>query len=461
MASKTTLPLAALLFYFGTLYVFNVKSWLLLILLVFIIIFLFAGTNYLNSWLTVLFLALPFENSIRRLPLYYVGNEAFNTYTQYFGITPKMIIGLLVICLLLFSPGLKIPQKKLHPPSLILFLFFVLAGLNSLVHPGRILYIFAGFISLTLGILYFYLARDFLSTSVYKVIIISLSLFCACLGTWQLFHQRPLGKFIELTPSFSPDGYRTTDGDRQYRVSGFLSHPVYFGSFLSLLIPVIFALSFSRPVYSILILPLFAATLATLSRTTWINLIFIACLFYLYLRRRQFLPLFTKNYQKLAVVISLLFMLPLLSALVTRFRSLSDLPVPAGSLDSRLTLALNGLYLGLSSPVTGVGLNNFPFESRQTGLTYGFSAPPHNTLLIFFTELGWPAAFLFVIFLIKLLWPRTNPFNWDPLRFGLWVGLLTFVISAQFHPLFNLDPTFQLFLLQAGVFSRLCPPSAT
>jgi hypothetical protein len=49
--------------------------------------------------------------------------------------------------------------------------------------------------------------------------------------------------------------------------------------------------------------------------------------------------------------------------------------------------------------------------------------------------------------------PKRNIFKSKPITFGIWIGLLTFIISSQFHPLFNLDPTFDMFMLILGYYS--------
>jgi len=456
---------AFLIIFFSTLLVFNVKTYLLLFIFAFIMFFFFLKDNLLESTFLTFLVSLPFENSIRQWLIYSNQNNPTG-YVLYFGVTPKIIFGLLLLLLLLLPKNKYISKNKTFlRNSYLLLIFFILTTITSLFFQFRISTVFLGYVSLTLAIFYYYSAAIYFSFSNNKHIffefITALIIFSSTLGLMQMIKQSPTGIYIELTPSFAQTtGYTTTDGKQQYRVAGFISHPVYFGSFLSIIIPIIIGLYFNKKqlFYIPLIIASIVVLLGTLSRSTWINLTIIFICFYYYQKKHPFnlpkLKISKKITHILIPMISILILFLITPFIFNRLKSIPDLfNNKEGSGFTRVRLALDSLKITANYPFTGIGLNSFAFENH--------SAPPHNTFLIFLVELGIPTTLVFITFIIKSIIPKFSPERFRPTVFGTWVGLLTFVIvSSQVHPLFNIDPTFNLFMLILGYFTT-CQPSTT
>lgn len=462
--------------FFSTLFVFNVKSLLISFLISAVLIFTVAKKKFTPTVLTLFFFALPFENFIRSWILYSSEQINIGFYEFIFGINLKLILAVPVLLLLILR------RKKLgpttHPKSdYLLVLFLLLSTISSLMFQTRAAYVLPGLTRLALAVLYYLSAKHVLQTekhpTYFFIFFICLSIFSTYFGAHQLLKQKTLGRYIELTPAFAPHGYTTTDGVKQFRVSGFISHPVYFGSFISMLIPLVIAsnyLAFVKKNWSrFLLLPLLllatAATLGTLSRSTWINLVLVFGAFYFYVKHHHigfgWYSNFFHRFKPVLLVLVFISTLPLFFSLFTRLESVTTLLSSQGNITMRYNLAKTGIQLAFQRPFTGIGLNNYPYEAKQFNHLGGFPPPPHNTIIIFLTELGIPTTLVFILFLFYLLYPRSNPFRWDPFKFGLWLSLLTFIISSQFHPLFNLDPTFDLFLFSSGIFSGLCQKKQT
>jgi O-antigen ligase len=429
----------------------------------FIIFFFWLGDSLIESTFLTFLVALPFENAIRQWLLYSNPNIT-DGYVLYFSVTLKIVFGFLLLLLFLIPKNKALFKKA--PPSknaAILLIFIILTTITSIFFQERVSTVLLGYIQLILAALYFFSASIFFSKldkkPIFTGFIVALTIFSSLFGLAQLIKQSPTGRYIELTPSFAKTtGYTTTDGKPQYRVAGFISHPVYFGSFLSILIPIIIGLFFEKR--QLIYLPLIAVSivtlLGTLSRSTWINLAIIFLLFYLYQKTHPLhlpsikLPkIFTKYFLPLSITLLLFLIIPII---ITRIESVPELlNNKNGSIYTRLNLAVTSLKITQYYPLTGIGLNSFTLELH--------SAPPHNTLLIFLVELGIPATLLFVVFIIRSLTPIPKLKKTPPLPFGVWVGLLTFfVVSSQLHPLFNLDPTFDLFMLVLGYYAT-CRPS--
>ncbi|MPN02901.1 hypothetical protein SDC9_150122 [bioreactor metagenome] len=104
----------------------------------------------------------------------------------------------------------------------------------------------------------------------------------------------------------------------------------------------------------------------------------------------------------------------------------------------------------------GVGLNNFTTELVKYNIPpslYGFIVPVHNTFLIFFTELGIPGGIIFFVFLFSIFLKNFHKNKKNIINYSIWIGILTFIINSQIHPLFNLDPTFDLLMVILAYYS--------
>ncbi len=456
--------------FFAIFFAYNVKTFLLCLVLAFLVFFFVLQLDLLESIFYTFLLSLPFENSIREWVVFSAPSYLKDGYNFVFGINPKLILCLLMILIVFVSPK-KYFQTKISwtKKNFLLIGFFILTALTSLFFQDRTTLVFLGFIRICLSLCFYFSAFAFFSQTskqeVFKFYIVSLIIFSTSLGLLQLIRQQPLGKYVELTPAFSQAGFYTTDGDKQYRLSSFISHPVYFGSFMSILIPILigffwqnslkypqqkklFYASISLIAISIIVM------LGSLSRSTWINLLLMFYLFFLYWKLHPFeipkitLPPIIKKV--ILPLIILVILIPMTIMLATRVKSIG---AKNGGIYYRYAFFIRDIKLIPDRPLTGIGLNNYSFEEQVLeNNTQRFPTPPHNTLLIFFIELGVPTTLLFILFLFLSLNIK-KPLQQKPLVFGVWIGLLTFLISSQFHPLFNQDPTFDLFMLTLGFFS--------
>lgn len=456
--------------FFATLLVSDNKTFLILFFLVIITFFFFFKKNLFESVYLALIIALPFENNLRQWIFYSSPPNIPSGYFYFFGISPKIILGFFLFLLLLI-PKYRLFLKKTKKTIASSFLIFFITGvlITSSFFQTRTSFIFVGFIRLWLSVWFYFATVIYFSqknkTKILQSYLISLAIFSIFIGLNQFIAQKPLGKFIELTPFFFEKGYSTTDGIEQFRVSGFISHPVYFGSFLSIIIPIITSLLFIYQknykkfyFFFILLVSGIIVLVGTLSRSTWINLLLIFLCFLIYQKKHPILfPKinFLKKYQKTFLLIPLIAVsIPTIFVFAIRIKSVKFLfSSKTGNGSSRIELIEKSLNLIKYQPLSGVGLNNSTFELTQQGIPEGIAAPPHNTILIFCTELGIPTTIFFLLLLFFSLYTK-KPFTMlSPFNFGCWVGLLTFLISSQFHPLFNLDPTFDFFMFLLGYFS--------
>jgi len=234
-----------LLSFFSTILITNNKLYVLLFVIFASILFFYFKRPIFETIFLTFVLSLPFENTIREWT-YQITPRLFDNvttsgYILYFGITIKLILAITVFLFLLLNKKTVNKQIKILTPEIIFILFFLtIACINTFFNKSTIGPIF-GLIKIWISVLTFIISRIFFTENkkIFFVFITSLYLFCISIGTLQLIKQKPLGRYIELTPSFNQEfGYSTTDGDKQYRVSGFISHPVYFASFLSILLPI-------------------------------------------------------------------------------------------------------------------------------------------------------------------------------------------------------------------------------
>ncbi len=129
-----------------------------------------------------------------------------------------------------------------------------------------------------------------------------------------------------------------------------------------------------------------------------------------------------------------------------------------GSGRGRLVLIREAGKIIRQFPVFGVGLNNFVKVMRDGSNNpevLGLLFPVHNTFLLFLSELGILAGSIFIIFMISVLvksykkafkvWQNT----------AVWMGVVSYVISAQFHTLFGSDPSFELMMIMVGYLLSL------
>jgi O-antigen ligase len=458
-------------FFFSTLLVINPKTYALVFLLAFCVLYFILKADLIESVFLTFLLSLPFENPIREW-VFYNNPNILASYSYHFTYSPKIILGILLIALLILPKNRlylkKCPRIK---PSFYLLIFFIIASLGSLFFHNPSNMIFFGLLRLSLAISTYFIASSYFSErgkkKIFQYYFFSLAIFSVCFGLIQLIKQGPIGSFIELTPDFqSETGYLTTDGKPQYRVTSFISHPVYFGSLLSMLIPLVIGIVWKNKnkfhfIYPIFIIISFIVLIGVLSRSTWINIFLIIVCFIVYSQSHQlgFLKLKFKSPKQILLLLVPIFLLSIFSFFIffQRIESVEEIFSVEGSATVRIDLIKKSFLMIRDQPLFGVGLNKFTDELIQDGTLIGRAAPVHNTFLIFASELGLPATIFFILFLWSILVPKIKLTAYSPTAFACWVAIITFVVSSQFHPLFDMDPSFDILMLILGYFST-CQP---
>lgn len=456
----------------------DAKTYLIPFLIcVFGLLFYFRLTLSQSLFLLLIF-SLPFENTIRQwlyevTPPIFVGNP-FSGYQFYSGITLKLIFSITLFFILL-SQSKTLPYLKpfrLHHYFLLLFLLGG-ATISLFFHsPSSISLL--GLLRLWQTTAIFFFGYLFFSQKKIREIFISLILalitFTVCLSLIQIMNRGALGRWLEIRPSFSDSGFYTTDGQKQYRTSSYISHPVYYGSFLSLLIPIavgvmiyFFQQKSKQKTLFLLVLNIASAIslVGTLSRSTWITLPTIILLFI----RHQYFQL-SKIFSSFLVFLKkryILFLLPIIVLLaisinqtLIRFQTFSQIFSYFGNASIRIELLKQSIVMIRNNPLTGVGLNQFTSTLVTQDIhpnIQGLIFPVHNTFFIFLTELGLPIGIFFILFVIFSLKENYRKSKQNPINLGIWIGCLTFIISAQFHPLFIYDPTLEMFMLLTSYLS--------
>ncbi len=453
------------IFFCSLLLAINVKTYILIFLVAFAIFFFYFRYSLIESVFLMFVISLPFEKNLREWT-YAITSPLFldipgSGYTYFFGVNLKIVFGLFLFLLLLKNKNkIKISFQEDWP---LLFLFAIAClntGYNFSVTS------ILGLIRFWLSTLIYFSAKIFFKSrpNLYPIFISALFIFSVFIGLNQFVHQKPLGKFIELTPDFSYDtGYTTTDGKVQYRVAGYISHPVYFGSFISILFPIFItyalfniSLPFAFPITLLGIVVM----LGTNSRSVWLTILTTFILLYSPLKNKYQNTIKNFPYKKISIII---FILLILTTTITRLESVTKLFTQNGNASIRLELIWQSLII-ISQHPFGTGLNQFTpnlISQPVPKSLYGFIVPVHNTILIITSELGILAGSLFIFFIIKSIFFRKVNLTYNFVTYGAIIGAITFLISSQFHPLFNLDPTFDLFMLTLGYINSQCQYSKT
>jgi hypothetical protein len=468
-----------LLFYF----VIDPKSYLVPFLLCGFGLFFYFHFNLAQTFFLLLIFSLPFENTLRQWtfkitpPLF--TNNFLSGYELNAGLSIKLILSVSLFLVFLLNPPKKIhhhAKPTYFHPQILLYFFACATVISLFFHPLYSAFL-PGIIRLWQTIAVFYFGYFFFRQPIIKKalipLILSMIIFTVSLSLFQIVNQKPMGRWIEILPPLSEIGYFTTDGQKQYRASSYISHPVYYGSFLSLLTPIVLGLALksasqlknkTRTILLILLTILTTVSLlGTFSRSVWINILIIAFLTFdkkpttMLSVLKQFLGRLPKKHLLLMLPFVIFLVIILVQSLI-RSLSLAKIFSNYGNASVRIELIKQSLTMINNNPISGVGLNQFTSELVTQNIhsnLYSLIFPVHNTFFIFLTELGLPTGILFILFVLFLLTETYHIVKKHPLTFGIWVGCLTFVISAQFHPLFIYDPTLEMFMLLASYLSTV------
>jgi hypothetical protein len=445
----------------------NNKLYLLCFLVPGIYLLFFHKQKLYSVLYTILLLTLPFDRGIRGwfFDVVSPGPESWMPgYSFYFGMSVKIIIFILLMILLIISPDKHPGESTRWTPPDYMLLTFVCFSAVSVYFSQDLMLALVGFIRLMFSVGLYFINSYFMKAKKDSGFILSL---CLCwlfwfglVGVWQAILKHPVGLFLEETDLTRPSGFYTSDGDLLYRVSGLTGHPTFFGSLLSLLLPVgvsvwlnevekkrTHGLFYIYVIFSVILGSV--ALVATFSRSAWISMLF--CMFLFFLKTVKTRARFLKSkFIRSSLVMILVIMMLFGSSLITRTYTLSDLS-HLGNATGRINLARHALDIIRDFPLFGSGINQFTRQLITHSLTIderAFFYPVHNTFLLFFSELGIPAGLVFLLFVVVVLLKTLSlSFRKNWIMWGFWIGMITFVINAQFHTLFNLDPTLDLFML--------------
>lgn len=431
----------------------------------------------------VLFVALlfvfSFDKGIRGWDLVAVaqGREFWmHGFSLYYGVSLRSIIILLLF--LISSPELFFYFRKSFNQNIMLVLFallgFIVLAFVSTVFSSDYFLSFFGFLRILQAVFLFFITIIILQNRTFvKYFFLSIILVLFLNGyVGSLQHQNggPIGWYLEDGAGYEQQGYLTSDGSESlYRASGLIGHPTFFASFVSMLLP--FAIVFSifslqekqrgtTAVSSICVLLGLLALYGSFVRSGWFSslLFFIVFFLNLYFTERIFLKEFISKY--------LLFFIAGISSFLVLFGKRFWLRIVStteflsdGSGVVRIALIEQALIMIKEFPLFGVGLNLSTRMMNEQSLLppelRGFMFPVHNTFFLFFSELGIPSSVFFILFLLGILqlsfkYVKKNVF------FGIWLGVVGFILNSQVHTLFNQDPSFDLLFLYLGVLTLLC-----
>lgn len=464
------------LFFLGLLLlVFNEKTYILSVLCYGIFLYWKYKLSVLETLFFLVIFSLPFERGIRGWTIEVVppGPEAwFFGYSFYFGFSLKIIFLIASILLYITEHKRSLTNRRFLICDWILIAVTVLAALSALL-ADRLSLGLLGLVRLFSGIWIYFLSRQMFISQRVKALFFTLLIaqltFFGFIGTLQTLTGHSLGVFLEDNAFANPNGYFTIDGASLFRASGLGGHPTFFGSFLSMLLPVAIGYLLTSKIQSVFgrkqviitasaILLGLIAVVGTNSRSAWASLIIITIMFYwwsAYNKVRFSFPIKKIVFIVLSLItIFVISNIPFIAARIQTFGGLWNINRGIG----RYGLIEHAFSMIWSFPLFGVGLNHFTQILHQQillGDVQTFFFPVHNTILLFAAEMGLPAAILFIFFVIKQLQIAWNKSKNNFIFGGIFIGAITFIFNSQFHTLFTQDPTFETFMLFLGFLSTI------
>lgn len=462
------LYLICLVLYYGTLlFVNDIKSLLFVTLSLLLMIIVILKTNLLESLFLLCLNLVWLEKSLRGTNLIVVpqGFEPWmSDYSIYFGLSIKLILVTCMLIIIVFEKA-KTTQNK---TDMLMILMLLLGSISVLLAPDFLL-AFSGVVRIYSAVgLYFISLFILRSKSLKSYVVISLMAvfaFQAAVGTYQLLSSNQLSIYLNDAFGLRRTGYFTSDGPSIFRATGLVSHPTHFGALMTILLPFVCwklldsfkkyraTRTIDQFVVAMLLLLVFImgglAIYGSFSRSAWIISMLIIVTFFLLKIKEQS----KKIKQKLGLffVSSLLLLTTLLPNFQERIATIPNF-ITTGSGKVRMLLIQESFFMILQHPLFGVGPNHFVRAMDQRDLVpelRGFMFPVHNTFLLFASEMGIPMVTVFIIIisisLMKLKSSQNPKNNFE--RITIYTAIVSFVISSQFHALYNQDPTFELLFI--------------
>jgi len=193
----------------------------------------------------------------------------------------------------------------------------------------------------------------------------------------------------------------------------------------------------------------------TYSRSSWLCVLLIITAFIFKYKKNIKIINIIKHKVFFTIVVIAFSMLAInLNNILMRVQTFSGI-FTTGTGSGRIEHIKHALYVFERHPLFGVGLNNFTgLLDQRINVEYReFLYPIHNTILLFASEIGIPAAIIFIIFFYRSAKIQFKLSKKSIISFGLFLSSLSFLFNSQFHPLFKDDTTFN-FLLVFFAFSQ-------
>ncbi len=455
--------LILVLFNISLLFVNDIKSMILVTCTLALSLLLVKKTTLTQTLFLTCINVIWLEKGIRGINLLVLARGAepwMSSYSIYFGLSIKLILILCLAIMLLFKT-----KSASSLRNVLLIILMSLGGLSVLISSDYLL-AYSGFIRLFSAIALFFISSELLKNATFKQLVIatlvSVFAFQAAVGVYQLFNANQLPIYLNDAYGLRESGYFTSDGPSIFRVTGLVGHPTYFGSLMVLLLPFVlwklierYAIfknkltAYSALVFIVVVLVFILGSIAiygSFSRSAWIISAFTFLVFLWSETKKKSL-----KFKKIIIFLFVALML-LVFAFVPNMRErIATIPdfISAGSGKVRVQLMQESLVIISQHPFFGVGPNHFVRAMAQRDLVpelRGFMFPVHNTFLLLASEMGMPmVTVLIIIISLSLMKLRTscNPKK-NLERIAIFTAIVSFIISSQFHALYNQDPTFEL-----------------
>jgi len=472
--------LSVSLFFFSLLFLANtVKGFLIVPFLVGMILFFLSSKvrfDLIKVIFILLMLSLPVERGIRGFDIMVVESLPMVNlpgYQFYFGISLKLIFGLLLLLLILKERWIDKEKwlEKLNSVEMIsLFIFLGLTIVSVFLSNNWLIGIY-GLVRIFFGVWLFLLGRKYLRNlelfSWFKWIVVGVLMFEGIISGLQWLKGGVLGRHIETTARVVPFGRVTYESDLLYRTVGTTGHPTFLASLLTMLIPVAFGFWFQKLIskkqlgfnwenllIGVSLLLGILGVITSFSRSSWLAVaLMIGIMSWLGFKKLNWKLLIRKSWWLMSIGVGVIIWLSAEIILrLSSFRSIFSL----GTGKDRWLLIKEAVEMIKAYPVWGIGLNNFTAalaQSDLTGLSKRLLFPVHNTFVLLMSELGLLPMLFFIFFVGWMLVKTARTSFKNIFLFGVWFGCLSYVFNSQFHALFSQDASFDYFMLMLGLLA--------
>ncbi|OGK31884.1 hypothetical protein A3F57_04030 [Candidatus Roizmanbacteria bacterium RIFCSPHIGHO2_12_FULL_36_11] len=349
----------------------------------------------------------------------------------------------------------QLKAKKFEPLDILVVAFFsygVFADLSSSTRP---------ILSLVLKkelfeIIIVYLSLRFYfkqtSTFIYSLILIlsTIVFFESFIAIQQFIISSPLGKNFEVFHSIEVFGGVADELVFTFRPLGTFSHANTLGLFLASLLPLIFFFFLKKSSFFIIPISFFfglASLILTLSRSAWFAF-FVAISYLLFIMERRLKINLLKYLSLKKFALFTIIFLPLLVYLLPRVARTVYSTQESGGLSLRIKQVSESMGLLTSHPLTGVGTGMSVvkmIERNWQGVFASFPSAVHNYYILLALENGIPTLILLAVIIfiaIKKLLSLKKSFAYTCIG-----SLYVILLGAIFQPFFN----YQVFFMLLGI----------